>query len=65
MEGTDILLIEYKQQVDLRCDYCTSKLSDFIDRQQQQPVTLLDAYKMARVFGWNVKGVIAKCPTCA
>jgi hypothetical protein len=64
-EGTDILLIEYKKQVDLKCDYCTSKLSDFIDRQEQQPVTLLDAYKLARLFNWSVKGVVAKCPVCA
>jgi hypothetical protein len=52
-------------QVDLRCDSCTSKLSDFIDRQAQQPLTLLEANRMARRFGWVVKGAMAKCPTCA
>jgi hypothetical protein len=59
------LLIEYKTQVDLRCDFCTSKLSDFIDRQAQQPLTLFEANRMARIFGWVIQGAAAKCPTCA
>jgi hypothetical protein len=59
------LLIEYKKQVDLRCDYCTSKLSDFIDRQEHQPITFYEANRMARIFGWIIKGAAAKCPSCA
>jgi hypothetical protein len=59
------LFIEYRQQVDLKCDFCTSKLSDFIDRQSQQPITHFEASRMARLFNWSIKGVEAKCPTCA
>jgi hypothetical protein len=56
--------MEYINQVDLKCDYCTSKLSDFIDRQNQQPQTWFEANRMARLFGWQVKGTQASCPAC-
>lgn len=63
-KGTDILLIEYKSQIDFRCDFCTSKLSDFIDDHQKQPKSLHQAAVLADLFGWSVKGVAVKCPTC-
>jgi hypothetical protein len=50
---------------DLSCDFCSSKLSDFIDEIKNQPKDAQQAYKTAAVFGWVFKAGWELCPTCS
>jgi len=58
------LIREHTTSVDIICDFCTSKLSDFIDDPKQFPHSIHQAHKIAAQFHWQFTGGWELCPTC-